>query len=68
MFLAEVAGVHVSKEYMDEHGKFELNQAGLMAYSHGEYFELGKRIGKFGYSIQKKSKKSHFTKRKKKMH
>lgn len=54
MFLAEVAGVQVSREYMNETGKFELNQLGLVAYSHGEYFELGEKIGKFGYSVKKK--------------
>lgn len=54
MFLAEVAGVTVEDAYMNENGKFELNQTGLVAYSHGEYFELGRKLGKFGYSVQKK--------------
>ena len=54
MFLAEVAGVTIDDKYMDEKGKFHLNSCGLVAYSHGEYFELGKKIGKFGYSVQKK--------------
>ena len=40
--------------YMNENGKFELNQLGLVAYSHGEYFKLGKKLGKFGYSVRKK--------------
>ncbi len=59
MFLAEVVGVTVDDKYLDEKGKFHLNKAGLVAYSHGEYLELGKKIGKFGYSVQKpkKSKK-----------
>lgn len=56
LFLGEVMGVTVDDQYMDEKGKFHLNQAGLTAYSHGEYFELGKKIGKFGYSVQKKKK------------
>ena len=38
-------------------GKFDLNAAGLLAYSHGEYFSLGKKLGRFGYSIQKKKAK-----------
>ncbi len=54
MFLAEVVAVQVSDEYMDENGKFGLNDLGLVAYSHGEYFELGDKIGKFGYSVKKK--------------
>lgn len=54
MFIAEVVSVGVSEEYMDENGKFELNETGLMAYSHGEYFTLGEKLGKFGYSVAKK--------------
>ena len=45
MFLAEVKAVQVDESYMDEKGKFELNKTGLLAYSHGEYLGLGKRIG-----------------------
>lgn len=54
MFIAEVVAVDVSEEYMDENGKFDLNNTGLIAYSHGEYFTLGKKIGRFGYSVKKK--------------
>ena len=54
MFIANVTGVTVDDKYMDEKGRFHLNDAGLIAYSHGEYFELGKSRGKFGYSVQKK--------------
>ena len=53
MFLAKVLGVTVDQSYMDETGKFHLNKAGLAAYSHGEYFELGKKLGSFGYSVKK---------------
>ncbi len=56
MFIAKVVGVTIEDEYMDETGKFDLNKAGLVAYSHGEYFELGTKLGKFGYSVQKKPK------------
>ena len=54
MFLAEVVGVTVGETYMDENGKFDLEACKLMAYSHGEYFALGKKLGKFGYSVKKK--------------
>lgn len=54
MFIAEVVAVDVSEEYMDANGKFELNSTDLIAYSHGEYFTLGEKIGKFGYSVQKR--------------
>lgn len=56
MFLAEVTQVSIDPAYLDEKGKFHLNDAKLCAYSHGEYFELGKRIGKFGYSVKKQRK------------
>ncbi len=54
MFLAEVTAVCVDKKYMDETGKFNLQAADLIAYSHGEYYTLGDKIGKFGYSVQKR--------------
>lgn len=53
MFIANVECVDISEEYMDENGKFELNSTGLVAYSHGEYFTLGEKLGKFGYSVKK---------------
>lgn len=56
MFLAEVLAVHVDDYYMNEKGKFNLNKTGLLVYSHGEYLELGKRIGNFGYSVRKRGK------------
>ena len=54
MFLAEITAVSVDEKYMDSNGKFHLNDTKLCAYSHGEYFELGRKIGKFGYSVKKK--------------
>ena len=54
MFLARVMGVTVDEDLMDENGKFHLNRAGLTAYSHGEYYSLGKYLGSFGYSVRKK--------------
>lgn len=56
MFLAEVLAVHADEAYMDERGKFDLNRAEPIVYSHGEYFSLGKRLGSFGYSVKKTSK------------
>lgn len=54
MFIAEVTAVLADEKYMDENGKFNLNDADLIAYSHGQYYTLGDKIGKFGYSVQKK--------------
>ena len=65
MFLAEVLAVHVDEKYLDENGKFQLNKSGLIAYSHGEYLDLGKEIGTFGYSVKKKTKKTQKRKKKK---
>lgn len=56
MFLAEVLGVTVDDAYLDESDRLHINGAGLVMYSHGEYFSLGKKLGKFGYSVQKKKK------------
>ncbi|MCR5226023.1 MAG: flavin reductase family protein [Eubacterium sp.] len=58
MFIAEVVGVTVDDKYMDEKGRFDLRATNLMAYSHGEYFALGKKLGKFGYSVKKNTKGS----------
>ncbi len=54
MFIANVVSVQVDDKYIDENGKFCLNETGLMAYSHGEYISLGEQIGTFGYSVKKK--------------
>lgn len=58
MFMAEVVNVLVDEKYINaETGKFELEKAGLIAYSHGEYFALGKMLGHFGWSVRKKTKR-----------
>lgn len=54
MYIAEVVNVTVDEKYLNETGKLELNSSGLVTYSHGEYFELGEKLGKFGYSVRKK--------------
>ena len=53
LFLANVLAVQVEESLLDEGGKLDLARANLTAYSHGEYFELGRRIGSFGYSVRK---------------
>lgn len=57
LFLAEVVAVSVDDTLIDENNKFHLNDCGLVAYSHGEYYTLGEKLGKFGYSVQKKAEK-----------
>lgn len=56
MFLADIVAVDVDEELIDKNGKLDLSRAGLAAFAHGEYFELGKRIGRFGFSAVKKKK------------
>ena len=55
MFLASVEAVQVDESLVDARGRLDLARAGLTAYSHGEYFELGQRLGTFGYSVRKKA-------------
>ncbi|MCI9387708.1 MAG: flavin reductase family protein [Lachnospiraceae bacterium] len=54
LFMAEVVAVHVDEAYMDARGGFHLDDARPVVYSHGEYYCLGKKLGRFGYSVQKK--------------
>lgn len=54
MFIAEILCVNVDDKYLDETGRFDMEKCNLMAYSHGEYYTLGEKIGKFGYSVKKK--------------
>lgn len=56
MFIADITGVTADERYVDSKGKINLQQAGLMAYSHGEYFALGRKLGDFGFSVRKKHK------------
>ena len=57
MFIAEVLGINASNEYIDEKGAFDISKCDLIAYANGGYYTLDKKIGKFGYSVEKKKKK-----------
>lgn len=55
MFIADVVNVQADERYIDPAtGAFDLQRAGLLAYSHGKYYELGAFVGKFGWSVKKK--------------
>ena len=54
MFLAKIVAVNVREDLVDEAG-LHLDRTGLVSYAHGHYYVLGKELGKFGYSVQKKS-------------
>jgi flavin reductase (DIM6/NTAB) family NADH-FMN oxidoreductase RutF len=59
MFIADVVNVQADDKYFDaETGKFDMQNARLLAYSHGNYYGLGEHIGKFGWSVKKKNDKS----------
>lgn len=53
MFIADIVAVNVAEELIDESGKLCLDKCNLVAYSHGEYFELGRKLGTFGFSVKK---------------
>ena len=57
MFIAKVVNCNIDQQYLDENGRLDLAKAKLIAYSHGEYFSLGKKLGTFGYSVRKKKAK-----------
>lgn len=54
MFIAKIVAINVDDSLIDDKGKLELKRAKLIAYSHGDYLELGKKVGSFGYSVKKK--------------
>jgi flavin reductase (DIM6/NTAB) family NADH-FMN oxidoreductase RutF len=55
LFIADVVNVLADEQYMNpKTGAFHLNESDLLVYSHGQYYEMGKPIGKFGWSVQKK--------------
>ncbi len=53
MFVSEVLSINAAKEYIDENGRFDIGKCKLISYANGNYYSLGKQIGKFGYSVKK---------------
>ena len=65
MFVAEVLSIDADENYIDEKGTFDISKCDLIAYANGGYYPLGKKIGKFGFSVQKrKSRKRKKTTKK----
>ena len=56
LFIADVVNIRVDGRLLDEKGRFNLAKSELIAYSHGRYYELGKELGSFGYSVRKEGK------------
>lgn len=60
MFIAEIVAVHVNENLFSlKTNAIELQRANIVAYSHGHYYDLGKIIGKFGFSVDKNTPISH---------
>ena len=57
MFVAEVLSIDADEQYIDEKGAFDISKCNLIAYSNGHYYSMGKKIGRFGFSVQKKKKR-----------
>ena len=57
MFVAEVLSIDADDKYIDDKGTFDISKCDLITYANGKYFSLGKQVGKFGYSVQKKKRK-----------
>lgn len=59
MFISDIVAVNVDQALIDNSGKIRLDRAELAAFAHGEYFALGRTVGNFGFSVKKKSKRTH---------
>ena len=57
MFMAEILCINADEKYIDNKGAFDISKCKLIAYANGGYYSLGKKIGKFGYSVKKKKSK-----------
>ena len=57
LFLAEIVSIEADEALFEENGSLALEKADLLAYSHGEYYTLGKKVGSFGFSVRKKKKR-----------
>ena len=56
MFIAEVLAINSDEKYINDKGAFDISKCNLIAYSNGHYYQMGKKIGKFGFSVKKKKK------------
>ena len=56
IFIADVLAIDADRQYIDENGAFDISKCDLIAYANGHYYALGKKLGKFGFSVQKKKK------------
>ena len=52
--VADIVAIDVDEELLDAAGRLQLEKADLLAYAHGDYYALGRRLGSFGWSVRKK--------------
>ena len=62
MFVAEVLSIDADEKYIDETGRFDISKCDLIAYANGNYYTMGKQVGKFGFSVKKKKQGSKIEK------
>ena len=63
VFISDIVSVSCDESILDEDGKIRFDKAGLLAYAHGEYYALGEKVGKFGFSTKKPSTKKQVQKK-----
>ena len=56
MFIAEVVNVIVDDAFLEENGQLNMEKMNLLAYNHGQYFDVSNPRGFFGWSVRKKKK------------
>ncbi len=54
VFISNILSIDAEEKYIDSKGAFDISKCDLITYSNGHYYSLGKKIGKFGYSVKKK--------------
>ena len=54
MFISEVLAINSDEKYIDEKGAFDISKCNLISYANGGYYSMGKKLGKFGFSVKKK--------------
>ncbi len=66
MFIADVLAINSDDKYIDDDGAFDISKCNLISYANGGYYSMGKKLGKFGFSVQKKKKTKFNIKKSKK--
>lgn len=66
VFVADVLAINSDDKYIDNNGAFDISKCNLISYANGGYYSMGKKLGKFGFSVQKKKKRKFNIKKSKK--